>query len=331
MPHSRGGGWSRASGTIPAVTGSTPTRGPVSIISPLRYPGAKRRLSTYVEQALQLNGIVPKVLAEPFAGGASVALHLLQAGAVEHAVLGDLDPLVAGFWQTVFGPTQQRNWLIKQVRETPVTVEKWDECRSVSDNASRRRRAFACLFLNRTSFSGILSKSAGPIGGRTQRSRYKIDCRFPRERLVRRIEQAADLRAKVTVLDACGWAKTVRAAEGRGGELFLYLDPPFYEGAARLYRHHFDEAGHQSMHDDLLTFHRHAYILSYDAARPIVDLYSHNGRGPKRIDLLYAAAGNRRTEELVVTNLRRLPDGDRIWKTHAEWNAERTTRQPNSS
>ena len=43
----------------------------VSILSPLRYPGAKRRLSGYVAETLRLNGIRPRLLVEPFAGGAS--------------------------------------------------------------------------------------------------------------------------------------------------------------------------------------------------------------------------------------------------------------------
>lgn len=47
--------------------------------------------------------------------------------------------------------------------------------------------AFACLFLNRTSFNGTLHWRAGPIGGKEQTSKYAIDCRFPRERLVQRL------------------------------------------------------------------------------------------------------------------------------------------------
>lgn len=49
-----------------------------SIISPLRYPGAKRRLSGYIAETLKLNSLRPKLLVEPFAGGLSVALQLLN-------------------------------------------------------------------------------------------------------------------------------------------------------------------------------------------------------------------------------------------------------------
>ena len=44
-----------------------------------------------------------------------------------------------------------------------------------------------CLFLNRTTFSGILGGHAGPIGGRSQSSDHTIDCRFNKDALAERI------------------------------------------------------------------------------------------------------------------------------------------------
>ena len=69
----------------------------VSILSPLRYPGAKRRLSGYIAEAFRLNGARPALFVEPFAGGASVALQLLEDDLVDEIALGDRDPLVASF------------------------------------------------------------------------------------------------------------------------------------------------------------------------------------------------------------------------------------------
>jgi len=74
------------------------TRRGVTILSPLRYPGAKRRLSGYLAEVLRLNGLKPKLFVEPFAGGASVSLELLNKGLVEAIALGERDPLVADFW-----------------------------------------------------------------------------------------------------------------------------------------------------------------------------------------------------------------------------------------
>ena len=58
----------------PSSKGEALARAEASILSPLRYPGSKRRLAVYIAETLRLNGLQPKLFVEPFAGGASVAL-----------------------------------------------------------------------------------------------------------------------------------------------------------------------------------------------------------------------------------------------------------------
>src|SRR5690606_29288274 len=112
------------------------------------------------EETLALHGLRPGLFVEPFAGGASVALQLLGHDAVERVGLVDLDPLVAAFWRAVFFDTA---WLVEQVEGAEVSLERWQALKGDVPNTTRGR-AFACLFLNRTSYSGILSPTAGPIG-----------------------------------------------------------------------------------------------------------------------------------------------------------------------
>ncbi len=303
--------------------GKSPVRDEVSIVSPLRYPGAKRRLSTYVAEVLRVNELRPKVLIEPFAGGASVALQLACTQAVEKIALGELDPLVASFWKVVF---REPEWLIGAIRKQRVSLAAWDRFRNGCFR-SNRKRALACIFLNRTSFSGIIAKSAGPIGGRNQQSEYGIDCRFTKATIIRRIQNAARLRDRVLLVHRGHWLETVQLVKARGyksDELFLYLDPPFYHEASRLYNCFFNQGDHKDFHDELLQLDI-PYLLSYDPAKEIRQMYSHNGRGPKRIDLLYTAASTNQqhAQELVITNLPRLPKGTRIWKSKEEWNTKR--------
>jgi DNA adenine methylase len=200
----------------------------------LRYPGAKRRLASYVAALLELNDLKPKLFVEPFAGGASVALELLAGGHVERIAIGEKDSWVASFWKVVFFDTE---WLVKRIKNIRVTLRQWRRFRR-GGFRSDRERAIACLFLNRTSFSGILSSSAGPIGGYQEKSDYRIDCRFTRATLIRRIERIAELRDKVEFVHAGNWQSTLaRAAaldyEDRG--VFYYVDPPFYAKADRLF------------------------------------------------------------------------------------------------
>lgn len=292
----------------------------VSILSPLRYPGGKKRLAGYIAEAIRLNNLRPKLFVEPFAGGASVALQLLNDGLVERIALGEKDPLLAAFWKTVF---TDHEWLIRALRETAPTLANWDRFK-LARHRDDRGRALACVFLNRTSFSGIIAPGGGPLGGRAQTSAYALGCRYPVETLARRITQAAQLADRVLFVNHGDWRHTVRrvkARKFRPHEVLYYFDPPFYHKAEKLYRFFFDEAGHRGLHDALGGLGQH-WLLSYDAARPIIEMYGDNGIGPKRVELLYSAANSdkpARTQELIVTNLAKLPRANRLWRTADEW------------
>ena len=292
----------------------------VSIVSPLRYPGAKRRLGAYIAKVLKLNKIKPKLFAEIFAGGASVALQLLKEGLVESIALGERDPLIASFWKTVFFDA---DWLIDEIYRTPVTVEQWLYFKNTRFY-TRREQAMACFFLNRTSFSGILAPNAGPIGGYEQKSTYKIDCRYNIDALTKRIREANALSENVLFVEQKTWDKTIEKVQEYtfdDGEVFYYLDPPFYEKAMKLYRHYFNEEDHDELHSFLVKL-KSPWLLSYDPAKPILDKYSSNGSRPKRIGLLYSTSKNgnlTQADELIITNLTRLPKATRLWRTSNEW------------
>lgn len=308
------------------MTQATPdaplVRPTVQIVSPLRYPGSKRRLVGYLARALELSRFPPDLLVEPFAGGASVALQLLASGAVERAALGEKDPLVADFWRTVFAESE---WLCREVRRWTPSVAEWERLRALTPRTARTR-ARKCLFLNRTSFSGVLAETAGPIGGKAQASAYDIGCRFPKDRLQRRIRQAAALAPRVPLVHGGDWAETVEAALAltRPEEAFVYLDPPFYHKADRLYRHHFDDAEHERLADGVAALAGRGvpFVLSYDAADEVAALYEARGLAPARVELVYSATGRggpSRAAELIVSNLPVLPEATRVWRTQAEW------------
>ncbi len=293
-----------------------------SILSPLRYPGAKRRLAAYLSKTLEVNGLKPELFVEPFAGGASISLRLLNDGKVDSIGLADADPLVASFWKTLFFDT---DWLIKQVETVEITLANWDR-KKKGKHTTRRDQALACLFLNRTSFSGILAPSAGPIGGRAEKSPYAIDCRFPRETLVRRIRQAAALRDRVRFVWCTSWMGTVgrvmkmRSRTSLPTDIFFYFDPPFIDKASRLYNRWFKEAEHLAFRDFVVSL-TDPWLISYDSAPQVYSMYAHLERMAVGVEVLYSSASGdgRRADEAIVTNLRVLPDESRLWRRTQEW------------
>lgn len=263
------------------------------VLSPLRYPGGKLWLASYIERTLELNRIKPVLFVEPFAGGASIALTLLYKNKVNRIALIDRDPLVAAFWHTVFYDT---DWLVEQIATLEVTLDQWQSLR-VKRPEGRRDKALKCLFLNRTNYSGIITRAAGPIGGQRQESSYKIDCRFPRSTLISRVRVLGGFRDRVEFVWNCSWRKAIarishlqcRGALTAGAhEIFYYLDPPFFNKADRLYTHHFTAKDHWMLRASVTRIGS-PWILSYDAA-PTLGLLYGQGQTHNRIQIQYTAA-----------------------------------------
>jgi DNA adenine methylase len=250
---------------------------------------------------------------EPFAGGASVALQLAAEGTVRKIILADVDELVYSFWHTAAFDT---DWLIAAMWDVEITVAQWERFRE-SEPGSIRDRALKCLFLNRTSYSGILHRRAGPIGGKLQKSENPIGCRFSKETLHNRIAKVGQLARQGRLEDVlhADWkatAETVRRlVRNRVRGVLFYFDPPFYAKAKNLYRYSFRADDHILLANFLRSF-RYPWVLSYDDHPEVHALYEHHEARGKRLFLhsaeYRAASASRRATELIVTNLSRVVD-----------------------
>jgi DNA adenine methylase len=314
------------------VSGTDPNFVRRRVLSPLRYPGGKRRLLPFLAAAMRENGQLPGLFLEPFAGGASVALELADLGLVEQIALADLDPWVASFWQTVFWDCE---WLCEKVQRMSVDLETWERLKRTRAK-SRRAQALACLFLNRTSFNGALHPSAGPLGGRAHKSSYDIACRFPRERIVKRLRACERLASEGKVawvrcqpaLEAMRDAR--QQAKSEGVEMFTYLDPPFWAKSSRLYRYGFADFHHEEL-AEALRWVKEPWLLSYDVSPDVSELYEQHDAQQLNVELLYTGTRRSAYEELVITNLPLLPRDTKLWRTNADWSllrAGRRTREP---
>ena len=296
--------------------------------SPLRYPGAKSALaptiSRLVESAKTSNAIRQvDLFVEPFAGGASVSLRLVGAGVVDRVLLADADPLVAAFWQVA---AEDTSWLISRARDEwdrfvslggATAVDRWNHWRlwtspaGAAPRTARREAAVKALFLNRTTFSGILHGRAGPIGGRGQASRHGIGCRWSPDALEERLDFIGHLYNTNRLLDVwcMDWRATLDSVASAYKQLLpsrvvAYLDPPYVEKSAKLYQRSFDPHGGyaaapvEDLHWDGRLMHEHLahylrtkaqfrWVLSYDAHVSLTTepcLYAHDRMTPTEED-----------------------------------------------
>lgn len=257
--------------------------------SPLRYPGGKARLSQYICEAINKSGEQIEVFAEPFCGGAGASLALLEAGHVKKIALNDIDPLVAGFWKVVFGKSRSTrhdiNWLINAVETADLSLEEWKRQRDLKPT-SERAAAWKCLYLNRTSFNGILHK-AGPIGGWEQKNRT-LGVRFNKERIIKRLGELYELRDQVERVESMRWDHFSSLYREKLNT-YLYFDPPYFHRAEKLYGYVFDTKMHAAMRDFLVVC-PNPWLLSYDDAKEVRDLYVDlDGIDARVLDITYSA------------------------------------------
>lgn len=244
------------------------------------------------------------LLVEPFAGGASTSLRLVGDGTVERAVLADADPMVASFWKVAAARTSELVERISYEHEEFIkggssrALARWDYWRAwtpatgVSRATEELELATKCLFLNRTTFSGILHGRAGPIGGRKQESEYTIGCRFNVDALTERLEYVGHLYEIGRIADVwcADWKDTLNRVVTYyktlvPNRVVAYLDPPYISKSWKLYRQSFDvkssqlgaevewTAGlqHYRLAQYLRTESRFRWILSYDYADVLLE------------------------------------------------------------
>jgi DNA adenine methylase len=264
--------------------------------SPLRYPGGKAKLANFVKLLLVENGLAGCEYVEPYAGGAAVALTLLYEGYVSRVRINDLNAGVHAFWHGVLHDTER---FCSMVATIPLTVAEWRRQREVyQDQASSMfDLGFATFYLNRVNRSGIVG--GGLIGGLDQGGDWTMDARFPRAELIRRIQKVARFRSRISLtrLDAVDLLRSL--ADSGGPASLVYLDPPYYVKGERLYDNFYTHQDHIAVRDAVVAL-KHPWIVSYDAAPEILEMY--HGWPTVRYSLDYSAAARTEGREVMFSS-----------------------------
>ena len=101
--------------------------------SPLRYPGGKSKLAKFVASVCDLNNIADHYI-EPYAGGASIALHLLFNGHVKRVTINDLNLSLYAFWNSILNHAEKFCALIEN---TEIDVKNWKQLKGTQKNKNR--------------------------------------------------------------------------------------------------------------------------------------------------------------------------------------------------
>lgn len=265
-------------------------------VSPLRYPGAKWRLEKFIDSILIANNLKGGHYAEPFAGGASLAISLLLQGYVTDIHLNDLDRSIYAFWHSVLDHTEE---FLTLIHDTPVNIDSWysqKEVQERKDSVSLIELGFSTFFLNRTNRSGILN--AGVIGGKKQAGYWKIDARYNKINLCSRISKIATMKSNIHLynLDAVDFLKLCDTQLPTNS--FIYLDPPYFVKGQELYLNFYNEKDHQSLADYVLSSLTRPWMVSYDDVPEIKKIYSRAYATEEPYLLPYSASVERKGREV---------------------------------
>lgn len=282
--------------------------------TPLRYPGGKQRLAPFIAEILEANDAIGWDYAEPYAGGAGVAFELLLDRKVRRVHLNDASPHIYALWTSLLASPDD---FCRRISTASLSIDEWKRHREIVHHPhdySTADLGFSTFYLNRCNRSGVLT--AGVIGGLEQKGRWRIDARFPRTELIRRVEAIAAFASQVTVhnLDAEKFIET--HVNRLPQKTLVYCDPPYFERAERLYLSVYNKADHVRLATFVQGKLQRPWIVSYDSHNAIWRLYAK--RRKFRYALQYSAVRAYEGQEIFVfSDDLNIPSESRLPNVHA--------------
>lgn len=263
--------------------------------SPLRYPGGKGKLEPFMELLIRQTGHLGGTYVEPFAGGAGIALELLEKGIVSDIVINDLDKGIYSFWRAILTETDR---FINNIRNVELSIDEWNRQREIIDDCSRYsyELGFATFYLNRTNRSGIIK--GGVIGGIEQAGNWRMDARFNREALIERIVKIASRKNHIHLYNKDVNSFIQNYLPKYQQNAFVYFDPPYFDKGKQLYLNFFSYDDHVRIERMINNKVNCDWVITYDDVQEIADIYQNHIL--KRFDLNYSAAVKRKASEIII-------------------------------
>lgn len=268
----------------------------------IRYPGGKgklaKRLVRTISRFLRDN---PMSYREPFAGSLAIGSSILTIRGVSDTWFNDIDYGIYALWITVKNDHKR---LIDLIKNFNPSIEKFYEYKKYLKNIPKNdiicdndlSVGFKKLAIHQMSFSGLGTMSGGPLGGKSQSSDYKIDCRWSPGYMIKNILKLNELMrfndTHITYIDFENVIDNERKS-------FIYLDPPYYEKGPELYQYAFNEDDHVRLASNLRYFNG-VWLLSYDDNPRIRELYDF--ADIVTVPLNYSISGTTNKMEILIAS-----------------------------
>lgn len=270
-------------------------------MSPFRYPGGKAWLTGVLEKELQAVAPDGGVYLEPYAGGAGAAVRLLALGAASEVHLNDADPRVHSAWRALI----KENSRFQEALETvEPTISQWWECKRLIDNPALASDSFelgfAAFYLNRTNRSGIL-QGAAPIGGYAQTGDWKLDARFYRDTLSRRVAWIGENADRIHLSNLNGLDFLRDRSQSVAPPSFYFIDPPYVAAGSRLYMNGMTPSDHRALGEFLCSKAIQNWLLTYDDCSLVREIYKFVK--VESLPVRYTLQKKRKDNELIIRPL----------------------------
>ena len=266
----------------------------MKIKSPYRWAGGKANQLHILFPLLKPLIDKTQNYCEPFVGGGSVVLEVAEQYPNISLFINDKNYNLYCFWKYI-SEENNFNELFNLINQT-ATLDLFYKLKT-DTSTDILFSAYKSIFLNRTSFNGM---GKNPIGGKEQKSKYTVDCRYNSKDIKNKILLCNELlknRTTVSNEDVIDYLKDKN-------DLTYYIDAPYYLKGKELYQEWMQPQEHENL-SKLLKL-KDNFVISYDNCDEIKKLYSDiNYFSTQEIQVRYSINGKKNNwkdnSELIIT------------------------------
>lgn len=245
-----------------------------------RYPGGKSKLRNRIAVKLnEISNTCDLEYREPFFGGGSIGLKFLQDKQdLKRMWINDFDPGISCLWTALIKNPDFLKDLVVKFNPTTEAFYKFkkeltDKPPQFTSDTIIVNYGFKKLAIHQISYSGLGTKSGGPLGGEKQSSDYKIDCRWSPKYICKKIDILHNRFSKISIReDKCTDFDFEKLILDETHDAIIYLDPPYFDKGKDLYQYSFTNNDHQRL-AEMLKKTKHQWVLSYDDCEEIRAFY----------------------------------------------------------